>query len=123
MPAVTADVTAQLTRLMPAGYLLVTPWARVREFPRYLRALRLRLDKAGQDAARDAKLVNEAQQWELRYWAAVKSEQGRLAPEDDPFRWLLEEYRVSLFAQQVGTAMPVSAKRLAEAWTRRAAPG
>jgi ATP-dependent helicase HrpA len=122
MPALTADVAAQLTRLMPAGYLQVTPWTRAREFPRYLRALRLRLDKAGQDAARDAKLATEAQQWESRYWTVVKSEQGRLAPEEDPFRWMLEEYRVSLFAQQLGTAAPVSAKRLADAWAKRLAP-
>ncbi|MDQ2640122.1 MAG: ATP-dependent RNA helicase HrpA [Pseudomonadota bacterium] len=121
LPQLQADVEAQLARLLFAGFLLVVPWTRLREYPRYLKALALRLDKAGQDAARDQKLAAEAQQWELRYWAAVKAEQGLIAPEDDEFRWLLEEYRVSLFAQQVKTAVPVSAKRLADAWQKRSA--
>ncbi len=46
-----------------------------------------------------------------------------IPPQDDDFRWLLEEYRVSLFAQQLKTAVPVSAKRLADAWQKRVSAG
>jgi ATP-dependent helicase HrpA len=119
MASLQADVEAQLGRLMFAGFLLVTPWARLREYPRYLKALLHRLDKAGQDAGRDQKLAVEVQQWESRYWALVKAEQGRTQPQEDDFRWLLEEFRVSAFAQQLKTPVPVSAKRLADAWQKR----
>jgi ATP-dependent helicase HrpA len=123
LPDVQADVEAQLGRLLFAGFPATTPWARLREYPRYLKALVQRLEKAGQDRARDLKLATEAQQWEARYWAQVKAEQGRVPPQDDDFRWLLEEYRVSLYAQQLKTAVPVSAKRLADAWQKRAGAG
>ncbi len=53
------------------------------------------------------------------FWQAVRREGARAVPEADPFRWLVEEFRVSLFAQQLKTAVPVSAKRLAEAWQSR----
>jgi ATP-dependent helicase HrpA len=119
MPAVSADIDAQLARLLFAGFLTVTPWKRLREFPRYLKALQYRLEKAGQDVARDHKLAVAAQNWESRYWTAVKAEQGRHAPEDEDYRWLMEEHRVSLFAQQLKTAVPVSAKRLEDAWMHR----
>ncbi|HWL62005.1 MAG TPA: ATP-dependent RNA helicase HrpA [Steroidobacteraceae bacterium] len=123
LPAVQSDVEAQLGHLLFAGFPAVTPWARLREYPRYLKALLQRLDRAGQDPARDQKLAAEAQQWESRYWAQVKSEQGCVPTQDDDFRWLLEEYRVSLFAQQLKTAVPVSAKRLADAWQKRVSAG
>ena len=123
MPDLQVDVEAQLGRLLFAGFPVITPWARLREYPRYLKALLQRLEKAGQDGARDQKLAAEAQQWESRYWAQLKAEQGRLSPQDDDFRWLLEEYRVSLFAQQLKTAVPVSARRLADAWQKRVSAG
>jgi ATP-dependent helicase HrpA len=112
-------VKAQLARLLPADCLATTPWSRLREFPRYLKAALYRLEKAPQDPARDAKLAAEVEAVEARYWLAVKSENGARPPAEDPFRWLLEEYRVSLFAQQLKTPVSVSAKRLAEAWQER----
>jgi ATP-dependent helicase HrpA len=113
------DIEAQLARLVPAEFISVTPWQRLREFPRYLKAIAHRLEKAAQDPARDQKLALEVAALESRYWQAVASEQGAQPPATDAFRWLLEEYRVSLFAQQLKTAVPVSAKRLAEAWQER----
>jgi len=112
-------VEAHLARLVPADFISVTPWQRLREFARYLKAIAHRLEKAAQDPARDQKLALEVAALESRYWQAVAGEQGARPPATDPFRWLLEEYRVSLFAQQLKTAVPVSAKRLAEAWQER----
>ena len=78
-----------------------------------------RLDKAPLDPARDARLTQEVELLSSRYWKAVQQEDGAVPPPGDAFRWLLEEYRVSLFAQQLRTPVPVSAKRLADAWTAR----
>ena len=118
-PAVMTDVTSQLSHLVPAGFLLTTPWSRLREFPRYLKAVLYRLEKAPQDPARDQKLLAEVTPLEQRYWQAVKAEKGQRPPAHDAFRWLLEEQRVSLFAQQLRTPVTISAKRLAEAWSQR----
>jgi ATP-dependent helicase HrpA len=115
------DIRAQLARLLVPGFAATTPWDRLRELPRYLKAVAHRVEKAAQDPARDLKLSLEVAAVESRYWQAVAAEQGARPPAADAFRWLLEEYRVSLFAQQLRTPVPVSAKRLAEAWQERGA--
>jgi len=115
----TADIRSQLAWLVPAGFLLVTPWERLREFPRYLQAIEQRLEKSGLDARRDAKLSAEIAPLESRYRERVKAERGVKPPGGDEFRWLLEEFRVSLFAQQLKTRVPVSARRLEDAWVER----
>ena len=114
------DVRSQLARLIYAGFVLTTPWSQLRELPRYLKAVQHRLAKAPQDPGRDLKLLRELAVVEEPYWRAVRAEQGHLVPERDSFRWLLEEYRVSLFAQQLKTAVAVSARRLSDAWQARA---
>jgi ATP-dependent helicase HrpA len=114
-----ADMRAQLAWLAPAGFLLSTPWERLRELPRYLQAIEQRLEKLGLDARRDARLAAEIAPLETRYRARVKAERGLKPPGDDEFRWLLEEFRVSLFAQQLKTRVPVSARRLEDAWAER----
>jgi ATP-dependent helicase HrpA len=114
-----ADIRAQLAWLAPAGFLLVAPWERLKEFPRYLQAIEQRLEKLALDARRDAKLAAEIAPIEARYRERVKAERGALPPGDDDFRWLLEELRVSLFAQQLKTRVPVSARRLEDAWVER----
>ncbi len=114
-----ADIRAQLAWLVPAGFLLTTPGERLKEFPRYLQAIEQRLEKLKLDPRRDAQLAAEVAPLETRYRERVKAERGLLPPGDDAFRWLLEELRVSLFAQQLKTRVPVSARRLADAWTER----
>ena len=114
-----ADIRAQLAWLMPAGFLLTTPWERLKEFPRYLQAIEQRLEKLKLDPRRDAQLAAEVAPLETRYRERVKAERGLLPPGDDAFRWLIEELRVSLFAQQLKTRVPVSARRLADAWSER----
>ncbi len=114
-----ADIRAQLAWLAPAGFLLTTPWERLKEYPRYLQALEQRLEKLGLDARRDARLAAEIASLEARYRERVKVERGMKPPGDDEFRWLLEEFRVSLFAQQLKTRVTVSARRLQDAWAER----
>jgi ATP-dependent helicase HrpA len=114
-----ADIRAQLAWLMPAGFLLVTPWERLAEFPRYLQAIEQRLEKLPLDPRRDAKLAAEVAPLEARYRERLKAERGMRPPGAEEFRWLLEEFRVSLFAQALGTRTRVSARRLEEAWAER----
>jgi len=118
-PAAAADIRAQLGWLMPAGFLLTTPWERLAEFPRYLQAIEQRLEKVNVNPRRDAQLAAEIAPLESRYRERVKAERGLRPPGNDEFRWLLEELRVSLFAQQLGTRTRVSARRLEEAWAER----
>jgi ATP-dependent helicase HrpA len=117
--AAAADIRAQLAWLTPAGFLLTTPWPRLQDFPRYLQALEQRLEKLGLDQNRDARLMAEVAPLEARYRERVRNERGLRSPGEDEFRWLLEEFRVSLFAQQLKTRVPVSARRLGDAWLER----
>jgi ATP-dependent helicase HrpA len=114
-----AAIRSQLEWLVPAGFLLTTPWERLKEFPRYLQAIEQRLEKLGRDPRRDAQLGAEYAPLEARYRERVKVERGLRPPGEDEFRWLIEELRVSLFAQQLKTRVPVSARRLADAWAER----
>jgi ATP-dependent helicase HrpA len=114
-----ADIRAQLAWLAPAGFLLTTPRDRLEEFPRYLKAIEQRLEKAGRDPRRDAQLAAEIAPLESRYRERVKAERGQRPPGNDEFRWMLEEFRVSLYAQQLGTRTRISARRLDEAWVER----
>ncbi len=119
LPAAAADIHAQLAWLTPAGFLLVTPFERLKEFPRYLQAIEQRLEKLPRDPRRDAQLAAEIGPLETRYRERVKAERGLRPPGGDEYRWQLEEFRVSLFAQQLKTRAPVSARRLQDAWLER----
>ncbi len=82
-----ADIRAQLAWLVPAGFLLTTPWERLKEFPRYLQAIEQRLEKLGRDPRRDAQLAAEIAPLEARYRERVKAERGLRPPGEDEFRW------------------------------------
>jgi ATP-dependent helicase HrpA len=116
--AATADVREQLSRLLAPGFLARTPWERLQHFLRYLKAAAARLDKLRSDPARDASRMAELspleQAW--RRDSAAQARMGGMSPDMEQFRWLLEELRVSLFAQELKTPVPVSAKRLARLW-------
>jgi ATP-dependent helicase HrpA len=114
-------VKQQCARLLQAGFLARTPWARLQHFPRYLKAAALRLDKLRTEPARDAQRMAELlpleQAWKREL--AQRARQGGpagMAAELEQFGWLLEELRVSLFAQELKTPVPVSPKRLAKLW-------
>ncbi len=103
----------QLHELLAPGFLRELPLPRLAQFPRYLRAMRLRAEKLRQDPARDqSRLLQVLPYW--REWLAAKAS-GASADALDALRWLIEEWRVSQFAQELGTAEAVSPKRLARA--------
>jgi len=115
-PEACADATGQLQRLMPTRFLAATPWNQLQHFPRYLKAITLRLDKLRADPARDAARLAELRPQDQRYWRLVAERKGAVDPRMQEFRWLLEELRVSFFAQELRTPQPVSVKRLDKLW-------
>jgi ATP-dependent helicase HrpA len=110
------DAAQQLQRLVPKQFLQATPWERLQHLPRYLKAITLRLDKLRADPARDAARLTELRPLEQRYWRLVAERKGVADERMLEFRWLLEELRVSFFAQELRTPQPVSVKRLEKAW-------
>jgi ATP-dependent helicase HrpA len=112
------DANAQLQRLVPKRFLHTTPWPRLQHVARYLQAISLRLDKYRADPARDAARLAELRPLEQRYWRLVAERKGAVDDRMAEFRWLLEELRVSFFAQELRTPQPVSVKRLDKAWAQ-----
>jgi ATP-dependent helicase HrpA len=111
-----SDCAQQLQRLMPKHFMVRTPWSQLQHFSRYLKAIVLRLDKWRSDPARDAAKLLELKPQEQRYWRLVAERKGAVDERMLEFRWLLEELRVSFFAQELRTPQPVSIKRLDKAW-------
>jgi ATP-dependent helicase HrpA len=98
-----------------------TPFERLQHYPRYLKAINLRLDKLRSDAVRDARQLADWQTLAKPFEREWQNQQKSSV--DDPaleeFRWLLEELRVALFAQELRTPSPVSVKRLQKMWESR----
>ncbi|WPC68984.1 ATP-dependent RNA helicase HrpA [Rhodoferax ferrireducens] len=115
-PEATADAAQQLARLMPKRFLILSPWGPLQHFARYQKAITARLEKYRADPARDAARLAELRPLEQRYWRLVAERKGVLDERLQEFRWLLEELRVSFFAQELRTPQPVSVKRLEKAW-------
>ena len=114
----TADCTQQLQRLLPKNFLSATPWPQLQHVSRYLKAISLRLEKYRADPARDAQRLTELKPLEQKYWRLVAERKGQTDARMLEFRWLLEELRVSFFAQELRTPQPVSVKRLEKAWAQ-----
>ena len=112
------DVQAQLARLMPKRFVMLTPWAPLAHLSRYLKGVTLRLDKLRSDPARDALRLAELRPIEQRYLRLLSERKGVVDARLDEFRWLIEELRVSFFAQELRTPQPVSVKRLEKAWSQ-----
>jgi ATP-dependent helicase HrpA len=115
-PDATADCAQQLQRLLPKNFLVATPWPQLQHCARYLKAITLRLDKFRADPARDTQRLAELKPLEQKYWRLVADRKGQTDARMLEFRWLLEELRVSFFAQELRTPQPVSVKRLEKAW-------
>ncbi|OEZ55410.1 ATP-dependent RNA helicase HrpA [Duganella sp. HH105] len=113
-----ADMQAQLQGLVNKRFLSENEYSQLSHFPRYLKAMNVRIEKLRGDPARDAKLMAEWQQAAMLYQRANKDKSAgkNTDPKMVEFRWMLEELRVSLFAQELRTPMPVSAKRLLKVW-------
>jgi ATP-dependent helicase HrpA len=105
------DLREQLDALLAPGFARELPTARLAHYPRYLKAMRLRAERLRQDPAKDQQRMLQV----LPYWREYLKHQAAGADGLDELRWLIEEWRVSLFAQELKTAEPVSAKRLARA--------
>lgn len=112
------DIAIQLQRLMHKNFLLDTPYSQLQQFPRYLKAVFLRLDKFRADPARDLDRMKQIAVLEQQFWREWTARKGVPDSRLSEFRWLLEELRVSLFAQELKTPQPVSVKRLEKAWTQ-----
>ena len=115
---VVADVKAARERLVYPGFLARTPWEHLEHLPRYLRGYALRLEKYRANAERDQKHAATVHALWQNYETRAKADHdaGRHDPKLEEFRWLIEELRVSLFAQELRTPLPVSVKRLQKFW-------
>jgi ATP-dependent helicase HrpA len=124
MPQLATDIRGQVGRLVFKGFMSATPWERLHDLPRYLKAAQVRLDKYPRDPERDAKHAAEiAGMWKRYEERAVKlNRAGESDPRLEDFRWRLEEWRVSLFAQELKTPYPVSFKRLDKLWAELQKP-
>jgi ATP-dependent helicase HrpA len=121
-PAV-LDMREQLTHLVYPNFLSRTPAEWLAHYPRYLAAIQSRLRKlavGGESVQRDERhSIEVAPYWRVYVEQAARhKERGLIDPALELYRWMLEEYRVSLFAQELRTAIPVSGKRLHEQWDR-----
>ena len=116
--AAVADIEAQLKRLMGRNFVTDTPFERLQHYPRYFKACAVRLDKLKANPGRDAQLMVEyTPLWTNYERRAIQlAKLGTLDPQVDQFRWLLEELRVGLYAQELRTPVPVSSKRLQKQW-------
>ena len=107
------DIREQLNFLVYQGFVQQTPHTILNRLPYYMQAIGQRLDKIVIDPARDKQWLNEVKPYWLRYLdhhSKIKSQ------EFEHFRWMIEEFRISLFAQGIKTAYPISAKRLEKQW-------
>ena len=118
-PAV-ADMRAQLAGLIYPGFVAATGYRRLPQLTRYLRGIERRLDKLPENPARDAANMAIAQRAEQAWRQAVAELPAarRDQPDVTEVRWMLEELRVSLFAQTLGTRAPVSENRIIAALGR-----
>ena len=113
------DVRQQLAHLMPKGFLTTTPDAWLVHYPRFLKAVLARVQKLSTAGhTRDATYMAELTPFWTGYVERVKHNRANNVqdPAMEHFRWMLEEFRVSLFAQELKTSMPISAKRLEKQW-------
>jgi ATP-dependent helicase HrpA len=115
-PTALADIEQQLRGLFVRHFLIEVPAAQLTHYPRYLKAIAARLDKLKAESTRDAQRQAEITPLQSAWQREVAARKGVADPRLDQYRWLLEELRVSLFAQELRTPMPVSVKRLQKVW-------
>lgn len=110
-----SDLKAQMARLVHPGFVVEAgEW--LSHYPRYMQAALIRLEKLGRDYRRDTVAMQEIHDFEARWSTRQQSVKGGLDPALAEFRWWIEELRVSLFAQQLGTLDTVSVKRMERRW-------
>jgi ATP-dependent helicase HrpA len=109
-----ATLPEELAFLMPSAFLDGIEFETLRQLPRYLKALTLRAERAANNPVKDGERAKAVAPYQaaLHRLRTASPANPDAARRIDGFRWLLEEYKVSLFAQELGTAVPVSPKRL-----------
>ena len=119
-PPGAADVDRQIEHLVFRGFLSATGWEALNQMPRYLEALTLRLQKLHRGGSGDGRKVAAIEPLWHRYAERARAHQarGRRDAELERHRWMIEEFRVSLFAQEIGAACRISRKRLDEQWRK-----
>ncbi|MCR9120341.1 MAG: DUF3418 domain-containing protein, partial [bacterium] len=119
--AALGDIKQQIKRLMPKDFLLITPWRWLNEFTRFFSAINHRIEKLKSGGeSRDRDLMLEMKPWlqTLHEREEAFAERAIFDPELEHFIWMLEEYRVSLFAQPLGTSLKISPQRLEKQWQK-----
>jgi ATP-dependent helicase HrpA len=113
-----ADVESQLAGLLAPSFLRDTPQAWLAQYPRYMKALRTRVERLTGQYSKDQNNTGLLQALIEPLQEALSARPGLLLQYEGAreYRWMLEEFRVSLFAQSLGTRLPVSRKRLQEQW-------
>jgi len=114
MAFVYADIQFQMDQMLYSGFARHTPRQHLEHFPRYFKAIQHRLDRSKGVPVNEQMVIESLKSYWQKYLDLTKryEQQQRVVPELQEFRWMLEEYRVSLFAQNLGTQKPVSAKRI-----------
>ncbi len=114
------DIKQQLSHLVYPGFVRETPMQWLKELPRYLKAIEQRFEKLGAQVQRDRVWSGELSGLWTQYQTRANkhAQEGKRDPQLELYRWWLEEYRVSLFAQQLGTKVPISDKRLNKQWSQ-----
>jgi ATP-dependent helicase HrpA len=117
LTAVMRDEQAHLAALLPRDFVTATPWAHLKDLPRYLKGILKRLEKLPAAEQRDARAMAGVLTLQNKYLARLQQAgPGGVDADLADFRWQLEELRISLFAQELKTPYPVSVKRLEKLW-------
>ncbi len=118
-PSAFEDMRAQLAHLVYHGFVAATPQPWLREMPRYLKGVARRIERLAHNPAGDDQKAGQM----MPFWRAyvdrleqIEKNRGNAGPALEEFHWALEEFRISLFAQELGTRFPVSVSRLGKQW-------
>ena len=114
--AATQDIKAQCEWLLHKEFIAKTPYERLQHMPRYLKAMNVRLEKLRADPVRDARQFAQMQGLQQQWQRKLSAQQGNVDGKVEEFGWMLQELRVSLFAQELKTPVIVSVKRLQKMW-------
>jgi ATP-dependent helicase HrpA len=117
-PRATNPWADELSALVPRDFLASVPLAQLAQLPRYLKALATRMERAKLNPVKDKERAQFVAPYQARWKSLQDKPPGTPAAKQraEEFRWMVEEYKVSVFAQELGTAFPVSPKRLEEHW-------
>jgi ATP-dependent helicase HrpA len=115
---IVSDIKQQLERLFNKNYLSLISWSELEQYTRYMKGIEMRIEKYQRELPRQKMLSAQVNELEQRVYEKLQAceERSEYQPELVKYRWLIEEYRISLFAQQLGTRESVSQKRMQQKW-------